>query len=191
MIPGMVLVVRFSVAVAQCQSTVSRVIPHVISQLHRCTIPSVDNPPPDVGTTQEVVETAVDDPSWSFVLACSVNRFFCFSAHSRLACRPRSAASARAFRVASSFSFLSFSSLSFSTLERAKTSLPFAFWRTASSLDTLSFCPAASWTEDTRGLEFIGRSITLMVRRTLELAFATSGLGLEMSIEDGRGLGPA
>lgn len=123
-----------------------------------------------------------------FVMACNVSLFFFFSAHSRLACRPRSAASARALRVASSFSFLSFSNFSFSTLFRANTSLPVAFWRMASSRETPSFCPAANWMDDTRGLEFIGRSRTLMVRRTLELALATSGLGLEISIEDGRGL---
>jgi len=53
---------------------------------------------------------------------------FIFSAHSRLAIRPLSAASALAFFAASSFSRLSLSRASFSIRFRPKTSLPFDIW---------------------------------------------------------------
>src|SRR4051794_34588677 len=67
---------------------------------------------------------------------------FCFSAHSRLACLPLSAASSLAFFAAASFSLRILSRSVFSLLSRSKTSLPLQRCCAASAAVTVDFTEA-------------------------------------------------
>ena len=121
---------------------------------------------------------------FSAALFIAIILAFCFSAHSLLACLPLSAAAARAFRAASSFSRFSFSLDSFSILSRLKISRPFAFCATTSCAVTVLL------TEELDGIRGLSAAFTVVELDRLSaerLCDAPWTDDLDTIIDEGRG----